>query len=138
MSICPAHPAPSALFRFRSPGHWAPESYLCGRDGEVGFSYPEGHRQQDQIQGASEAALVLPDVPEAVPGRGKRARGGRAGGPAPSPPWRDPAGDPGQGPYAGGAGLGLVFLVVGAAQGEPRTHLSRAKLLRPERGASGP
>lgn len=85
MSICPAHPAPSALFRFRSPGHWAPESYLCGRDGEVGFSYPEGHRQQDQIQGASEAALVLPDVPEAVPGRGKRARGGPGAQPLPLP-----------------------------------------------------
>lgn len=50
-----------------------------GRDGKVRFPYPEGHCQQDQVQGASEAALVLPDVPEAVPGRGKRARGGCAG-----------------------------------------------------------
>ena len=39
-----------------------------GRDGEVRFSHPEGYHQQDQVQGASEAALVLPDVPEAVLG----------------------------------------------------------------------
>lgn len=41
-----------------------------GRDrhhGQVGFPQPQGHRQPHQVQGAAEAALVLPDVPEAVP-----------------------------------------------------------------------
>lgn len=46
-----------------------PEGCCGGRDGKVRFSHPEGYRQQDQVQGASEVALVLPDVPEAVPGR---------------------------------------------------------------------
>ncbi|XP_036317275.1 DNA/RNA-binding protein KIN17 isoform X4 [Pipistrellus kuhlii] len=66
-----SRPLLSAPFRFRLSGLWVPEGYCCGgRDGKVRFSYPEGHCQQDQIQGPSEAALVLPDVPEAVSGRG--------------------------------------------------------------------
>lgn len=70
-----SRPLLSARFRFRLFGRWVPERGCCGgRDGQVRFSYPEGHCQQDQVQGSSEAALVLPDVPEAVPGRGKRPR----------------------------------------------------------------
>lgn len=41
------------------------------RHGEDGLLEPQGHRQPHQVEGAAEAALVLPDVPEAVPGRGK-------------------------------------------------------------------
>lgn len=100
--------------------------------GKSDFSHPEGYRQQDQVQGASEVALVLPDVPEAVPGRGSEG----AGGPARTPRR-----------LSGGTPLGMQAEVPdaaatpaclpprgGAAQGEPKTPLSRAAPFSPRPG----